>query len=52
MFGNNAKSNGKHRNGLGLSDSSGPLIDIRGVTKNYQTAAGPFTALNDIDLQR
>jgi putative ABC transport system ATP-binding protein len=27
------------------------LIDLRGVVKTYQTAAGGFTALRDIDLQ-
>ena len=27
------------------------LIDLRGVVKTYQTAAGGFTALKDIDLQ-
>ena len=27
-----------------------PLIRLRGVSKDYETAAGPFTALRDIDL--
>ncbi|MFW6070155.1 MAG: ABC transporter ATP-binding protein [bacterium] len=27
------------------------MIDLRGVTKAYETAAGPFWALNGIDLQ-
>ncbi|MCP4426056.1 MAG: ABC transporter ATP-binding protein [Chloroflexi bacterium] len=31
--------------------NSGNLIDMRGVTKAYETAAGSFTALNNIDLQ-
>ncbi len=30
---------------------NGPLVDLRGVTKIYQTHAGLFTALNGIDLQ-
>jgi putative ABC transport system ATP-binding protein len=51
MFGSNEKSNGKHRNGLGMPDPNGPLIDMRGVIKQYQTPAGPFTALKDINLQ-
>jgi putative ABC transport system ATP-binding protein len=28
-----------------------PMIDLRGVTKVYQTDAGPFPALKDVDLQ-
>ncbi len=31
--------------------NNGNLIDMRGVTKAYETAAGSFTALNNIDLQ-
>ncbi len=31
--------------------NGGNLIDMRGVTKAYETAAGPFTALKNIDLQ-
>ncbi len=31
--------------------SGGNLIDLRGVTKAYQTAAGDFIALKDVDLQ-
>ncbi len=31
--------------------SGGNLINMRGVTKAYETAAGSFTALNNIDLQ-
>ncbi len=31
--------------------SNGNLLDMRGVTKAYETAAGSFTALNNIDLQ-
>src|SRR5512143_4062124 len=28
-----------------------PMIDLRGLTKVYQTAVGPFPALRGIDLQ-
>lgn len=28
----------------------GPLIDLRGVSKTYETPAGAFTALSDVDL--
>ncbi len=31
--------------------NGGNLIDLRGVTKTYQTAAGPFVALKNVDLQ-
>ena len=31
--------------------TGGKLIDLRGVTKVYQTAAGSFTALKTVDLQ-
>ncbi len=31
-------------------DSHRPRIDLRGVRKNYETPAGPFTALKGIDL--
>ncbi len=31
--------------------NGGNLIDLRGVTKAYQTAAGSFTALKNVDLQ-
>ncbi len=31
--------------------NGGNLIDLRGVTKAYETAAGSFTALKDVDLQ-
>jgi len=30
--------------------SSDSLIDLRGVVKRYETPAGPFTALRDVDL--
>ena len=38
-------SNGTHRNG------NGHLIELRKVQKVYSTAAGPFNALKDINLQ-
>ena len=38
-------SNGTHRNG------NGHLIELRKVQKVYSTAAGPFDALKDINLQ-
>ena len=31
--------------------SNGNLIALNGVTKTYETAAGPFTALKSVDLQ-
>jgi putative ABC transport system ATP-binding protein len=31
--------------------NGGNLIDLRGVTKAYETAAGSFVALKDVDLQ-
>ena len=37
--------NGTRRNG------NGHLIELRKVVKTFQTAAGPFTALKDIDLK-
>jgi putative ABC transport system ATP-binding protein len=39
-------------NGNGVSGSSGQpaMIDLRGVVKVYETAAGPFTALKRVDL--
>jgi ABC-type lipoprotein export system ATPase subunit len=36
----NGNGNGKHH-----------LIDLSAVVKNYQTPAGPFTALKDVDLR-
>jgi ABC-type lipoprotein export system ATPase subunit len=41
----NKASNGRYRNG------NSHLIELRKVVKNYETAAGPFPALKDIDLQ-
>jgi ABC-type lipoprotein export system ATPase subunit len=32
-------------------DETGPLIDLRGLTKTYETPLGPFPALRGIDLQ-
>jgi putative ABC transport system ATP-binding protein len=40
-----APANGSHKNG------NTHLIDLRNVVKQYDTAAGPFTALRGIDLQ-
>ena len=39
--------------GKQLPDASGSaaMIDLRGITKAYETAAGPFLALKGIDLQ-
>jgi ABC-type lipoprotein export system ATPase subunit len=31
--------------------TGGPMLDLRGITKVYHTAAGPFPALRGIDLQ-
>jgi putative ABC transport system ATP-binding protein len=31
--------------------NGGNLIDLRGISKAYQTAAGPFIALKEVDLQ-
>jgi putative ABC transport system ATP-binding protein len=31
--------------------AAGPMIDLRGITKVYQTDAGPFPALKEVDLQ-
>ncbi len=42
---NGASSNGFH------ADSAGPLIDLRGVVKTYQTPAGEFHALRGVNLQ-
>jgi putative ABC transport system ATP-binding protein len=35
--------------GMALGKTA-PLIQLRGVTKSYETAHGPFTALRDVDL--
>lgn len=40
-----SSTNGRHPSRLG------PLIDLRGVSKDYATAAGPFPALKGINLQ-
>ncbi len=40
-----------HRNRQTIESNGGNLIDMRGVTKAYETSAGPFTALKNIDLQ-
>lgn len=36
---------------LTAQSNSGNLIDLRGVTKAYKTAAGAFVALKNVDLQ-
>ena len=36
---------------LQLRELNRHLIDLRGLVKTYQSAAGTFTALNGIDLQ-
>jgi putative ABC transport system ATP-binding protein len=41
----NGRSNGRYRNG------NDHLIDLRQVAKIYETDAGTFTALKDVDLQ-
>jgi ABC-type lipoprotein export system ATPase subunit len=41
----NGRSNGRYRNG------NDHLIDLRQVAKTYETDAGTFTALDDVDLQ-
>ncbi|MBN1122229.1 MAG: ABC transporter ATP-binding protein [Anaerolineae bacterium] len=47
MFGmRGKKTNGNGRN----SQENQPIIDLRGVSKHYQTSAGDFTALDGIDL--
>lgn len=38
------------QNRLANSDSNGPLIEMRRVSKAYQTPSGSFTALRDISL--
>lgn len=44
-----AKNNGNTPAGKGYAGSA--LIDLRGVTKSYQTDAGEFLALKQVDLQ-
>ena len=43
------KNNGNLQSGKGYAGSA--LIDLRGVTKSYQTDAGEFLALKQVDLQ-
>jgi len=47
--------NGHHgKNGASewlAAPDSGPMIDLRGISKTYYTDAGPFLALDGIDLQ-
>ena len=49
MFGHQSnQGNGPHQIS---AQSNGVLINVRQVFKTYETAAGPFTALNGINLQ-
>jgi putative ABC transport system ATP-binding protein len=41
---------GTFRDGASDGASAEPLIRLRGVTKDYDTGSGPFTALQDVDL--
>src|SRR5262245_40571987 len=41
---------GTFRDGATDGASAEPLIRLRGVTKDYETGSGPFTALQDVDL--
>lgn len=49
------KRNGSENGGTASNRPAGngerPLIELRQVVKNYETAAGPFTALKGINLQ-
>lgn len=49
------KRNGSEKGGAKLNRSGNngdrPLIELRQVVKNYETAAGPFAALKGVDLQ-
>ncbi|VAW31081.1 ABC-type antimicrobial peptide transport system, ATPase component [hydrothermal vent metagenome] len=59
LFMKNHLSNRRHRQQQTASSASlstavshsGNLIDMRGVIKTYETAAGSFTAIENIDLQ-
>ncbi|MHB1296103.1 MAG: ABC transporter ATP-binding protein [Anaerolineae bacterium] len=44
------KRNGERENGQGGAAEQARLIDLRGVVKTYETAAGKFTALKSVDL--
>lgn len=41
---------GMHQTRAAAAPSAEPLIRLRGVTKSYDTAIAPFTALRDVDL--
>lgn len=49
MFGLKLKRNGNDLNGA--ASVNGHLVDVRGVVKLYESAAGRFVALNGVDLQ-
>jgi putative ABC transport system ATP-binding protein len=42
--------NGKAKTSAAPSDADGPIIALTGVIKQYETAAGPYTALRGVDL--
>jgi len=46
MFGLKRNSSNRHNH-----HSNGYLVDLRGVVKTYESAAGKFTALKGVDLQ-
>jgi len=54
MFGNLFKRNDSKNGSIGskshYKNGNDHLIELRGVTKSYETAAGPFLALNNVDL--
>jgi putative ABC transport system ATP-binding protein len=50
MFWNSSK-NDRDFTGSNLPPGSGSLVELRKVTKRYETTAGSFTALRDVDLQ-
>jgi putative ABC transport system ATP-binding protein len=45
------KAAGRQNQSLGKSVPSDSLIDLRTLVKRYETPAGPFTALRDVDLK-
>lgn len=46
-----SRPQGSNGHGLVQSPVTEAMIDLHGVTKVYQTAAGPFPALQDVDLR-
>jgi len=49
MFGQLFRRN--HNSTQSVADREGHLIELRGAVKAYETAAGEFLALNNVDLQ-